>query len=246
MRRMQRLILLTLPIVLLLPVGLAASDWQELSTKLEQSVWASSVFCEQIRGQEVCYSPEQLFDDDPGTCWVEAAPGGGTGEWVLFAVNRPVEGLRLTNGFARSPSLYQNNNRIKRLKLSFVVGFTAPGLVTELDYYLYFLTDLKEAEVELQDTPKPQPVDFSVSYEEYRQLVREALDRFSDSYPMFMREIEKDLGLQPDLDKEQLKLEQDLIFEAFGMSCLRLEILEVYAGERYDDTCLSEIETLFE
>jgi hypothetical protein len=246
MRRILRLILLMLLILLILPVTLGASDWQELSTKLEQSVWASSVFCEQIRGQEVCYSPEQLFDDDPGTCWVEAAPGGGTGEWVLFAVNRPVEGLRLTNGFARSPALFQNNNRIKRLRLSLVVGFTAPGLVTELDYYLYFLTDLKEAEVELQDTPKPQPVGFSVSYEEYRQLVWEALDRFSDSYPMFMREIEKDLGLQPDLDKEQLKLEQDLIFEAFGMSCLRLEILEVYAGERYDDTCLSEIETLFE
>lgn len=246
MTRMLRLILPTLLILLILPVGLAASDWQELSTKLDQSVSASSVFCEQIRGQEVCYTPEQLFDGDPGTCWVEAAPGGGTGEWVLFVVNRPVEGLRLTNGFARSPGLYRNNNRIKRLRLSFVVGFTAPGLVTELDYYLYFLTDLKEAEVELQDTLEPQPVDFSISYEEHRQLVWEALDRFSDSYPFFMREIEKDLGLEPNLDTEQLKQEQDLIFEVFGMSCLRLAILEVYAGERYDDTCLSEIETLFE
>lgn len=245
MRRMLRLVLLTLLALLILPVGLAASDWQELSTKLEQSVWASSVFCEQIRGQEVCYTPGQLFDGDPGTCWVEAAPGGGTGEWVLFTVNRPVEGLRLTNGFARSPALFQNNNRIKRLRLSFVVGFTAPGLVTELDYYLYFLTDLKAAEAELQDTPEPQPADFSITYEEHRQLVWEALDRFSDDHPFFMREIEKDLGLEPDLDKEQLKQEQDLIFEAFGMSCLRLEILEVYAGERYDDTCLSEIETKF-
>ena len=246
MTRMLRLILPTLLILLILPVGLAASDWQELSTKLDQSVSASSVFCEQIRGQEVCYTPEQLFDGDPGTCWVEAAPGGGTGEWVLFVVNRPVEGLRLTNGFARSPGLYRNNNRIKRLRLSFVVGFTAPGLVTELDYYLYFLTDLKEAEVELQDTLEPQPVDFSISYEEHRQLVWEALDRFSDSDPFFMREIENDLGLEPNLDTEQLKQEQDLIFEVFGMSCLRLAILEVYAGERYDDTCLSEIETLFE
>jgi hypothetical protein len=246
MRRMLRLILLTVPIVLILPAGLGASDWQELSTKLEQSVWASSVFCEQIRGQEVCYTPEQLFDGDPGTCWVEAAPGGGAGEWVLFTVNRPVEGLRLTNGFARSPNLFRYNNRIKRLRLSLVVGFTAPGLVTELDYYLYFLTDLKEAEAELQDALEPQPVEFSVSYEEHRQLVWEALDRFYDSSPMFMREIEKDLGLEPNLDKEQLKLEQDLVFEVFGMSCLRLEILEVYAGERYDDTCLSEVEVQFE
>jgi hypothetical protein len=246
MRRMLRLILLTLPILLILPVGLAASDWQELSTKLEQSVWASSVFCEEIREQEVCYTPEQLFDGDPGTCWVEAAPGGGAGEWVLFVVNRPVEGLRLTNGFARSTTLFQNNNRLKRVKLSFVVGFTAPGLVTELDYYLYFLTDLKEAEVELLDSPEPQPVDFSISYKEHKQLVGEALDRFYDSYPFFMREIEEDLGLEPNPGKEQLKQQQDLIFEVFGMSCLRLEILEVYAGKRYDDTCLSEIETLFE
>jgi hypothetical protein len=246
MRRMLRPILLALPIFLILTVGLAASDWHELSTKLEQSVWASSVFCEEIRGQEVCYAPEQLFDGDPGTCWVEAAPGGGIGEWVLFVVNRPVEGLRMTNGFARSTTLFQNNNRLKRVKLSFVVGFTAPGLVTELDYYQYFLTNLKEAEVQLQDTPEPQPVDFSVSYAEHRQLVWEALDRFSDAYPFFMREIEKDLGLEPNLGKEQLKQEQDLIFEVFGMSCLRLEILEVYAGARCDDTCLSEIETLFE
>jgi hypothetical protein len=243
---MLRLILLTLLTILILPVGLAASDWQELSTKLEQSVWASSVFCDQIRGKQVCYTPEQLFDGDPGTCWVEAAQGSGIGEWVLFIVNRPVEGLRMTNGFARSPTLYQNNSRLKEIRLSFVVGFTAPGLVTELDYYLYFLTDMKEVEVELQDTPEPQPVDFSITYEEHRQLVWEALDRFGDDYPFFIREIEKDLGLEPDIGKEQLKQSQDLIFEVFGMSCLRLEILDVYAGELYDDTCLSDIETLFE
>ena len=183
---MRKILLIML---LMVPIGLAASDWEELSTKLEQSVWASSVFCEEIRGEEVCYTPEKLFDGDSGTCWVEAAPGSGIGEWVLFAVNRPVEGLRMTNGFARSPALYQNNNRPKRLRLSFVVGFTAPGLVTELDYYLYFLTELKEAEAQLQDTPEPQPVEFSVSYEEHGQLVREALDLFYDSYPFFMREI---------------------------------------------------------
>jgi hypothetical protein len=243
---MRKILLPTLLTLLILPVGLAASDWQELSTKLEQSVWASSVFCEEIRGKQVCYTPERLFDGDSGTCWVEAGPGGGIGEWILFVINRPVEGLRMTNGFARSPELYQSNNRLKTVRLSFVVGFTAPGLVTELDYYLYFLTDLKETEVQLQDTMAPQPVDFSIAYQEHRQMVWEALDRFYDSYPFFMREIEKDLGLEPNIGKEQLKQQQDLIFEAFGMSCLRLEILEVYPGERYDDTCLSEIEVLFE
>ena len=248
--RKNLLLLLTMmlltTLLLIVPIGLAASDWGELSTKLEQSVWSSSTFCEEIRGKQVCYTPEQLFDQDPGTCWVEAAPGGGIGEWVMFAVNWPVEGLRMTNGFARSPALFQSNNRIRRLRLSFVVGFTAPGLVTELDYYLYFTTELKEAEVHLRDTSDPQPVEFSVSWEEYQELVWEALRGFSDSYPMFMREIEKDLGLEPEIGEEQLKQNQDLIFEVFGMSCLRLEILEVFPGDRYDDTCLSEVSILFE
>lgn len=246
MNRILLLMLLTLLLLLVVPVGLSAFDWQELSTPLEQTVWASSTYREEIRGQETCYPPEQLFDGDPSTCWVEAAAGDGIGEWVLFTVNRPVQEIRLVNGFARSPALYQNNNRIKRLGLSFVVGFTAPGLVTELDYYLYFLTDLKQAELDLQDTLEPQPLEFAVSGQEHEELVGEALDRFYDSYPMFMEEIAKDLGLEPDVGKEQLRQNQDLIFAAFGMSCLRLEILEVYPGERYDDTCVSEISLLFE
>ena len=97
---------------------------------------------------------------------MEAAPGGGIGEWVLFAVNWPVQELRLVNGFARSPALFQNNNCIKRLRLSFVVGFPVPGLVTELDYYLYFLSEMKQEEVQIEDTIELQTVDFSVSNEE--------------------------------------------------------------------------------
>jgi hypothetical protein len=235
-----------LTLLLLVPICLAAADWRELSTKLEESVWASSTYCEQIRGKRVCYPPEQLFDGDPGTCWVEAAAGDGIGEWVMFVVNRPVQALQLVNGFARSPALYRNNNRIKSLKLSFVVGFTAPGLVSELDYYLYFLTDLKQVELVLEDTLEPQPLDFPISYEEHEKLVWDALQEFYDAYPFFMREIEKDLGVGPNIGKEQLRQLQEEIFAAFGMSCLRLEILEVYPGTRYQDTCLSEISTIFE
>ena len=54
MKSMERLLLLVL---LILPIGLAASDWRELPTKLEQSVWASSTYCEEIRGKQVCYPP---------------------------------------------------------------------------------------------------------------------------------------------------------------------------------------------
>lgn len=163
----------------------------------------------------------------------------------MFVVNRPVQALQLVNGFARSPALYRNNNRIKSLKLSFVVGFTAPGLVSELDYYLYFLTDLKQVELVLEDTLEPQPLDFPISYEEHEKLVWEALQEFYDAYPFFMREIEKHLGVGLNIGKEELRQHQEEIFAVFGMSCLRLEILEVYPGTHYRDTCLSEISTIF-
>jgi len=238
MMPMKKIVLL---ILMLVSVVLSAADWQELSTKLEQSVWASSTFCEQIRGKQICYPPEQLFDDDPGTCWVEAAPGDGVGQWILFAVNRPVRKLSLINGFARSPVLYENNSRIKRARLSFMVGFTAPGLVTELDYYQYFLSDMKHVELDVQDTADAQALGFTVDYEEHERLTEQALKQFAAAYPFFMREIEKDLGFEAEMDPEQLARNRDLIFEVFGISCLRLEILEVYAGQRCEDTCVSEI-----
>ncbi len=132
--------------------------------------------------------------------------------------------------------------------VSFVVNrlVRALQLVTELDYYLYFLTGLKQAELQLEDTLEHQGVEFTVFHEERGELVWEALDLFYDSYPSFVREIEKDLGFEPNISKEQLKQYQDLIFEVFGISCLRLEILEVYPGDRYEDTCLAEISTVFE
>jgi hypothetical protein len=231
--------------LLLVPVCLAAADWQELEIRLEESAWASSTLCEQIGGRQVCYPPDQLFDGDAGSCWVEGAPGDGIGEWVLFVVNRPVQALSLVNGFARSPALYENNGRIKSLRLSFAVGFTAPGLVTELDYYLYFLADMKQVEFGLADSPQPQEITFSLSAEEHERLVLEALERFYDAYPSFMREIEKDLDLGPNIPKEELGQHPE-IFELFGMSCLRLEILQVYPGKKYQDTCLSEVSVRFE
>ena len=236
---------LAVPLLILVSACLVAADWQEIQTRAEQSVWASSSLCEELRGRRVCYPPEHVFDGDPGTCWVEAAEGDGAGEWILFTVNRPFEGLRLVNGFARSPGLYDSNGRAREVGLSFVVAFTAPGLVTELDYHLYFATTLKRAAIGVDDTSEPQLLEFAISQEEHDELVWEALGRFSADHPQFVKEILKDLGLDQGMAEEELKQHRNDVFAAFGMSCVRIEILEVYAGARFADTCLSELSPLF-
>ena len=52
--------------------------------------------------------------------------------------------------------------------VSFVVNrlVRALQLVTELDYYLYFVTDLKEAELQPENTLEHQGVEFTVFHEE--------------------------------------------------------------------------------
>ncbi len=57
--------------------------------------------------------------------------------------------------------------------VSFVVNRLVRALqpVTELDYYLYFVTDLKEAELQLEDRLEHQGVEFTVFHEERGELV---------------------------------------------------------------------------
>jgi len=227
--------------LLLAAVGLAA-QWQEIETKLDTSVWASSTLCEQVAGKTVCYEPGNLFDTDPGTCWVEGAEGDGIGESVTFVVNEPVESLTLVNGFARSPSLFEKNNRVKRVSISFLAAYTAPGLVTELDYYLYFAREHVGPEIELEDTPEPQSFEILISSEQQEQFLWQTFIAFAGEHPDFAVHIKEDLCLSEDATVRELENYRDEIFAAFGMSCLKLEIREVYRGSRYRDTCISEIE----
>ncbi len=129
-------------------------------------------------------------------------------------------------------------------RLTFIVAFTAPELVTELDYYLYLAQELESAEQELENTPAAQLIEFALNPEEHDDKVGMVLERFKHEHSFLFNKILEDLGLKEDLSGEQLKRFQDDIFAAYGMSCIRLEILEVYRGNKYNDTCITEINTL--
>ena len=159
-------------------------DWQELSIKQTDSVWASSSLKEILNGKEITYGPEALFDGNSASPWVEGVSGGGTGENILILTRKMVNSLVLTNGFASSPRLFTRNNRIKNMRVAFVAGLTAPGLVSEMDYYLYFTREkLMPDSFLLEDMPEPQIISLAfsegVQSDFYRGVIRELCCRLS-------------------------------------------------------------------
>ena len=231
-------------LIVLLSVSSVWGEWLELEIKSGDSLWASSVLTETIRGETTAYPPENLFDSDLSTAWVEGVEGYGKGENVLILTNKIISSFSMVNGFTKSERLYSRNSRVKDLKVSFVCGLNAPGLVTENDYYLYFSkeTVLKES-VPVKDTMEKQsfPLYDTEGYQD--ELVLEMLEDFSKDYPDFFKMILTELGIE-ETDFSALP-NMMLIMEMYGFTGLKLTVADVYPGSRYEDTCISEIEVEF-
>lgn len=66
------------------------------------------------------YNEENLHDFSYKTPWVEGADGYGEGEWVeyTFIANSPrITEIRIANGYVKSQTAWQNNSRVKKLKV---------------------------------------------------------------------------------------------------------------------------------
>jgi hypothetical protein len=63
------------------------------------------------------YGPENLYDGDPSTAWVEGIWGSGIGESITFQYEYPMRFRRIliTNGYAKSSDLFYKNGRVKEL-----------------------------------------------------------------------------------------------------------------------------------
>lgn len=70
------------------------------------------------------YAARNAWDKDPKTAWIEGKNDDGVGEWIDFSFyqSRVIQGIQIINGYAKSEGLYQANNRVKRVHLSFDDG----------------------------------------------------------------------------------------------------------------------------
>lgn len=70
------------------------------------------------------YETKNLYDNNNSTCWCEGIDGDGIGETITvsFTDNVNVDTILLMNGFTKTQDLYNKNNRLKKITLTFDDG----------------------------------------------------------------------------------------------------------------------------
>lgn len=97
----------------------------EIKLTMFNSVSASSTLNNQSsQGKIFTYYAENLIDNDLDTCWAEGANGTGVGEKIVIksATEQNVHGLYIDNGYCKNENVYNDNNRLKSIKISFDDG----------------------------------------------------------------------------------------------------------------------------
>jgi hypothetical protein len=226
----------------LYPEESGEAPWIEVHLKSSQSLWASSELADTAGGQGSRYSVHNLFDRNGATCWAEGREGDGIGEKVYIVVNRHIEGIGIVNGYVKNTSTFKKNNRLKRAKISLFIAFNAPGMVTELDYYLYLLKTSLSKSILLRDTADRQYFQFPFSEEEQQEFRQQGVEAFRRDYPQLHREIVKELGIEETEGLKAGQADYENYLSAYSIYGWLLEIEEVYAGSTFRDTCISEID----
>jgi len=161
------------------------------------------------------YNARKIFDRNFSTCWAEGSKGFGQGEWVMF---HSFAVFWLYNGMWRSKALFYANNRIKKMKISFYDIYARSYSTHNLATMKFETTHTVFTNVYLLSETVVNLPD-GVSPVE--------IDKEHDPIPF---EISPD---NPEVPYE--KRAND------GYLFCRLEILDVYRGSKYNDTCISEI-----
>lgn len=74
------------------------------------------------------YGVKNLSDHKAATAWVEGKPEDGIGEWVEFKFDKQAWEdkayafagvIYIVNGYAKTPALFRENNRVKTLRVSY-------------------------------------------------------------------------------------------------------------------------------
>ncbi|MFH0843750.1 MAG: hypothetical protein V1903_14185 [Bacteroidota bacterium] len=201
-----------------------ANEWIELmfignlncSSELEPGdAWEGE------RGQ---YNPGNLYDNSPATAWVEGAEGYGTGEYFIADLGYMLPGkIEIRNGYQKSESIFKKNSRVKNARITLFAGYHLPGEVTEIGEIYRARQTGSSFVVTLNDAMGLQeitlPVDMKSAFKERILLARDFKTEFSERL------------------KDLQEFETPMSLHWF----LKVEIVDVYPGSDFDDTCISDI-----
>lgn len=124
--------------------GILIKDYENYFSYSDDWVYIKS--SSTLLGRTKPYHVREIMDNDLKTAWVEGKPDDGVGEWVEFTFDPEIilERISLINGYTRSETLYQANNRVKKIRISFDDG-------------TYIDQELKDGELKPQTITLPEP-----------------------------------------------------------------------------------------
>lgn len=167
------------------------------------------------------YGAHNLCDKDFSTAWVEGVEGNGIGESINIGIGNELKDyLFFVNGYQKTEALYYMNNRVKTARISLYVGSFTIGGVGQTGINWDVLQFGEEKIIHFKDTFGIQRFDFPFDQKGVTKFKEQAMESYKKSHE---KEIEESDGYLPVL------------------YILRLEIMEVYKGSKWDDTCISDI-----
>lgn len=170
------------------------------------------------------YSAGNLLDRNSATAWVEGEKDSGTGAYVFLGMGTSLKNnIIFYNGYQQSDNLFKKNNRVKDLKLTFYIGFYNADKEGQFGVALTAAAYQDTAIITLQDKAGPQIVNFPFDQQKIKTFSERELKRYLIDY----KKVLSDMYLENPPEK--------IFFVKF-------EILSIYEGSTWDDTCIAEIE----
>ncbi len=196
----------------------SAPEWKELilwnpsaTSMYTVSSALHSVNNDLINGK---YGAKNLFDQTFSTAWVEGRKDEGVHETIFTIIPKNCKTLNIFGGYGKNHTLYDRNNRLKKIKLSLLVGINPQGHISENTIVYRTLPYEKVFSYTLKDTFSVQTIPLSFDLNKLAAFTRKTIDQFKKDF------------------KEKIGSTATL---------LKIEIEAVYRGSRWNDTCVSEL-----
>ena len=172
------------------------------------------------------YPAQNIFDGNLLTCWVGNSDKGDEISYLYLKLPELSDSnINIFPGYGKSENLFKQNARPKKLSFSFYVAVNPEGYVTEIST-LYKAVKIPYTQIEnvpLSRIHEITKIDmwFLKQYEELHLLEKE------------ISKYKKIVQSQYDTEFSTTQSSPCLI--------LKIEILDIYNGNKYNDSCISEI-----
>jgi len=178
------------------------------------------------------YTIINLFDNDPTTAWVEGVAGYGEGEMIVIGLGDKLpEKLVISNGYQKSEGIYNSNSRPKTIRLTVYTGYFLDGEVTELASIYRIKKLISPFTYMLKDQMGKQEIPLGLDPGAVIKEKEKSLEQFKKIFSKNIEDIKK--YCQGCSDKPEFQY------------LLKIEIVDVYKGSRWDDTCISDFEAVY-